>query len=501
MKAERIQLPDEESTWLLGSDLAAALRPGDLVALTGELGSGKSALARAIIRALRGAPDLEVPSPTFSLVQTYDGKPAIAHLDLYRLGSASELEELGIEEALQQGVVLVEWADRFAAELPEPALRVHLEDDGAGGRIARLQASGAVAGRLARAREIRAFLDRNGWGRAWRRPLAGDASARAYELVSVGQGPVRLVMNAPAQPDGPPIANGLPYSRIVHLAESVTPFVAIAGALRDAGFAAPEIHAADLDRGILLLEHLGDGRVVDEAGAPVPERYLAAAELLAELHRRRWPRELAGPFGARHLLPDYDRPAMLAEVDLLMQWYLPHAAGREAGTEDHRLHAQAWNAVLDQLGDGETSLVLRDYHSPNLIWREERQGRDRIGLIDFQDALLGPAAYDLASLAQDARVTIPPSLEIEILSAYCKARSGAGDFSEAGLRRNFAIMAAQRNAKILGIFVRLDRRDGKPAYLRHLPRIRDYMRRALRHDALTPVRELYLRWGIVEGEG
>ncbi len=152
--------------------------------------------------------------------------------------------------------------------------------------------------------------------------------------------------------------------------------------------------------------------------------------------------------------------------------------------------------MLDRLDGCETSIVLRDYHSPNIIWRPERQGRDRLGVIDFQDALIGPSAYDVASLALDARVTIPARLERSVVSAYAEARAAAGAFDRSAFDAAYAIMGAQRNSKILGIFVRLDRRDGKPAYLRHLTRIREYLARTLAHPALAEVRALYGRFGL-----
>jgi aminoglycoside/choline kinase family phosphotransferase len=142
--------------------------------------------------------------------------------------------------------------------------------------------------------------------------------------------------------------------------------------------------------------------------------------------------------------------------------------------------------------------MMRDFHSPNIIWRGERQGHDRLGIIDFQDALIGPAAYDVASLAMDARVTVPPEIETVTLDAYIAARHAAGAFDEEAFRESYAIMAAQRNSKILGIFVRLDRRDGKPDYLKHLPRIRDYLHRALAHPALAGLRDFYTEHGLLE---
>jgi len=140
---------------------------------------------------------------------------------------------------------------------------------------------------------------------------------------------------------------------------------------------------------------------------------------------------------------------------------------------------------------------LRDVHSPNIIWRGDRAGIDRIGLIDFQDAMIGPAAYDLASLAQDARVDIPPELEMRLVATYVAARKAQGPFDQEGFERAYAIMAAQRASKILGIFVRLDERDGKPQYLRHIPRLKTYLERTLGHPSLAALRNLYEDWGIV----
>ncbi|TKB29565.1 MAG: bifunctional tRNA (adenosine(37)-N6)-threonylcarbamoyltransferase complex ATPase subunit type 1 TsaE/phosphotransferase, partial [Mesorhizobium sp.] len=146
----------------------------------------------------------------------------------------------------------------------------------------------------------------------------------------------------------------------------------------------------------------------------------------------------------------------------------------------------------------EYTLMLRDFHSPNLIWRADRSGHDRLGVVDVQDALIGPSAYDVASLAMDARVTISPEIEKHTLAAYIAARRAAGAFDENEFRETYAIMAAQRNSKILGIFVRLEKRDGKPYYLKHLPRIRDYLRRALAHPALAGLQDFYIAHGLLE---
>ncbi len=498
-EALRRSLPDEAATIRLGADIALALEHGDVVALSGELGAGKTTLARAVIRTLAADPALEVPSPSFTLVQAYDLDPPVHHFDLYRLAAPEEAGELGIGEAAQAGIVLVEWPERAPSFLPgENLAAVRLDEDGAG-RSASISATPALMARIARSLEIRAFLDRAGAADAVRTHLVGDASTRAYETVDSPETDRRILMNAPRRPDGPPIRDGKPYSAIAHLAESVTPFAAIARALTDAGFAAPRIFASDLDAGLLLIEHLGTETMLDAHGVPIEERYLAAAGLLASLHERPWPREVEVEPGIVHRIPDYDRDALHIETELLTDWYLPFVQDRQADPDQRRRFRQAWDRLFDRLGHAEKSLVLRDYHSPNVIWRGDREGEQRIGLIDFQDALIGPSAYDVASLAFDARVTVPPALERRIAEAYLSARGFEGADREA-FEEAYAITAAQRNSKILGIFVRLDRRDGKPAYLKHLPRIRDYLASALAHPSLAELAALYREWGIVGGD-
>jgi tRNA threonylcarbamoyl adenosine modification protein YjeE len=498
MEEKRLQrhLADERQTVLFGEDIAAILKPGDVLALEGDLGAGKTTLARAIIRALAGDPSLEVPSPTFTLVQSYDVRIPARHFDLYRLSDPDELLELGLDEARDEGAVLVEWPERAGGLVGEDAIRIRLDEEG-GGRVAGIAAPPEALARFERSLAIRDFVEKTGWSGGHRAFLLGDASTRAYETVSKEGEPRVILMDAPQRPDGPPVRAGKPYSRIAHLAENVKPFVAVDNALRGQGIAAPEIFAHDIRQGILLIEDLGSEGVIDTAGRPIAERYIAAAELLARLHAVHWQQNCEVVPGCRHRIPDYDRGAMTIEVELYVDWYLPEMTGKPDGPVRERF-ARQWNAVFDRLEKTEKSLVLRDFHSPNLIWRGDRKSHDRLGVIDFQDALIGPSAYDVASLAMDARVTVEPALERAILDAYCRARMAAGAFDRAAFEEAYAIMAAQRNSKILGIFVRLNRRDGKPQYMKHLPRIRDYMARALRHETLAPVREFYAGMDALE---
>jgi tRNA threonylcarbamoyl adenosine modification protein YjeE len=488
-------LPDEAATQRLGADLALALRKGDVLALSGDLGAGKSTLARAIVRTLAADDELDVPSPTFTLVQTYAGRVPIGHFDLYRIADAFELDELGLSDVLADGAALIEWPERAEGRLPAGAVTIRLDDAG-DGRRATIAGAGGVVDRIARSLAIRDFLHRSGRADARRTPFPGDASARGYELVDMPDEPQRVLMDSPPLVLGPPVRDGKPYAVIARTSRTIAAFVAVDRLLADAGIAVPDVLAADLDHGFALLSHLGSCHFLDQ-GKPVAERYAAAAELLAFLHARPLPHKAEAAPGVVHAIPPFDRAALMIEADLLLDWYVPWKTGVPASDALRADFASAWTTVLDGIAGCETGVVLRDYHSPNIVWRPERSGLDRMGVLDFQDALIGPLAYDVASLAMDARVTLPPETEASTVAAYVAARHAAGSFDDQAFSAAYAAMAAQRNTKILGIFVRLNERDGKPAYLQHLPRIRDYLRRALAHPALAPLDALYRRHGLL----
>src|SRR4051794_41012698 len=483
-----IVLPNEQATRRLAADVASVLKPGDLVTLSGDLGAGKTAFARSLIRHLAGDEALDVPSPTFTLVQSYAlPRFAVVHADLYRVTHTGELAELGVDEAAENAVVLLEWPDRAAEVLPPDRLDIaftlapHL---GPNQRNAELTGHGAFAPRIERLAAMRHFLIQEGMAAAPRTHIQGDAWTRIYERLT-HQGQKFILMNAKRRPDGPPVRGGMPYSAIAHLAEDVKPFVAMARALRERGLSAPQIHAADLDEGFVLLEDLGTEGVVDgDPPAPIEERYSAAVDILVELHRQPVAATLTVAPGLEYRLAPYDIDAFLIEAELLLDWYVPHRGGT-ASNQARSEFTALWRDALSHAYDQPATWVLRDYHSPNLLWLPEREGLARVGLLDFQDALLGPAPYDLVSLLQDARVEVPDTMEIALLGRYVKARLGAEpDFATTAFVQLYVTLGAQRATKILGIFARLDRRDGKPQYLRHLPRLWRYLRRALIHPAM-----------------
>jgi hypothetical protein len=262
--------------------------------------------------------------------------------------------------------------------------------------------------------------------------------------------------------------------------------------LRARGFSAPEIYAADLAEGLLVLEDLGTEAVVaSNTGPPIHERYATAVDVLVALHRQQLPEVLSVAPRIDHPLPTYDLDALLIEAELLVDWYVPHR-GRAIEPAARSEFLALWRPSLQRAIQAPRTWVLRDYHSPNLLWLPKRQGMARVGLLDFQDALLGPAAYDVVSLLQDARVDVPEQLEMALLGGYVRARAASDPaFRPSEFLELYATLGAQRATKILGIFARLDRRDGKSQYLRHLPRVYRYLTRSLAHPSLATLKAWY----------
>jgi aminoglycoside/choline kinase family phosphotransferase len=288
------------------------------------------------------------------------------------------------------------------------------------------------------------------------------------------------------------VRDGRPYSAIAHLAEDIVPFVAMANGLHQRGFSTPQIYEAELPDGLLIIEDLGAEPVVaGDPPAPIEDRYEAAVDALVALHSQELPSAIPVAPHVIHSLPAYDIDAYQIEVGLLLDWYLPRLnvpVANEARSEFHAL----WREALQPAIDSPPTWVLRDFHSPNLLWLPRRAQLQRVGILDFQDAVMGPAAYDLASLLQDARVDVPESIEVTLLGRYVRRRRALNtEFDGASFIKNYVTMAAQRASKILGIFARLDLRDGKPQYLKHIPRVGAYLQRSLAHPSLAALNEWY----------
>lgn len=295
------------------------------------------------------------------------------------------------------------------------------------------------------------FLEAAGWSDAAIEPLAGDASFRRYFRLRRASGKTAMLMDAPPPNEDP------------------QPFLRAAKWLDGNGLRAPRILSEDAVRGLVLLEDFGEVRMreyLDQWPADEREVYRAAIDTLIELHRLP-----PGPFR------DYSMAEYQREARLLVDWYCP----AQNLYVDGAAYTAAWEQVLSPMLPRQRPgvVVLRDYHAENLMLLGSLHQQ---GLLDFQDALVGHPAYDLVSLLQDARRDVSPELEAEMLDYYV-GKTGAGD----EFRADYARLGAQRNAKIVGIFVRLWKRDGKPRYLAMIPRVWALLERDLAHPALAPV--------------
>lgn len=311
---------------------------------------------------------------------------------------------------------------------------------------------------------LTAFLAEAGWGDAETGPLAGDASNRRYLRVARG-GRTAVLMDAPPE-----------------RGEDVRPFMAVTEWLRGLGLSAPAVLAADREAGLLLLEDLGDdlyARHLARRPADEPALYAAAVDVLAGLADAPPPAVI----GAEALpVAPYDQEVLNREAGLFTGWWLPAVTAVPRGMADE--YVGLVRQVCAPVADAREVVVLRDYHAENLLWLPGRAGPARVGLLDYQDALAGHAAYDLVSLLEDARRDTAPELQEAMVARYLAARPG---IDRDAFRAAYAVLGAQRNLKIIGIFARLARRDGKPRYLSLIPRVWDHLQRDLSHPALAPL--------------
>jgi N-acetylmuramate 1-kinase len=320
--------------------------------------------------------------------------------------------------------------------MPDPAIS---------GVFAESRGSMLPANVAMRQQAISDFLHACSWGGAVRAPLAGDASFRSYYRLSRGRDRAVLMDAPPPQ-------------------EDVGPYVAVAAILRSLGFSSPEVLAEDRAEGLLLIEDFGDDTYTRllAGGADEPALYTLAIDTLVGLQQ-------AVAAGGAPDLPSYDETRLLGEAALLVDWYLPAVLGNPAASSLREEYLALWRAILPQAVEpfGST-LVLRDFHIDNLMLLPGRRGLRSCGLLDFQDAVCGPPAYDLVSLLEDARRDVSDRLRQAMTARYLAAFPA---LDRAAFARSAAILAAQRNCKILGIFTRLWKRDGKPGYLAHIPRL------------------------------
>lgn len=304
------------------------------------------------------------------------------------------------------------------------------------------------------------FLNRQGWGGAKRDPLAGDASFRRYVRLKDGASQAMLM-------DAPPPK------------EDVRPFVRIAQHLVDLGYSAPRILSADIENGLLLLEDLGDDTFTRllARGEDEEDLYWLAMDLLIDLHGH-------GDAAIPSDLPPYDDERLLTEALLLPDWYIPEMTGKAVSADQRDAYIKLWRDLFPTARMVPETIVLRDFHVDNLM-RLDRPGTAACGVLDFQDAVAGPITYDLMSLLEDARRDIDPALVAGLKRRYLDAFPA---LNPTRFEASWRVLAAQRHAKVIGIFTRLLRRDGKAVYLPHIPRVWRLLEASLEHPQMQPLK-------------
>lgn len=337
------------------------------------------------------------------------------------------------------------------------------------------------------------FLTRSGWGNADRISMGQDASTRSYQRLSFG-GQKAVFMDAPPASEGKPCgADATPYDRIMAgwngrarlAACRVDAFVGIANHLSGLGLSVPKVYAYDVDEGFAILEDLGDGVYAREIekGANEGELYLAAVEALAHIHNSPAPEEVRA---GKHVWPilEYDRLAMTTGAELFPLWY----PKLDDGVSFPGGHARDFDDLCAEISEHVAGLprvlMMRDYHAENLLWLPEREGLAKVGILDFQDAVRGPAAWDMTMFVHDARRDVSPEVAEAVVRRYLDLTG----YQEADFLEDLALAGTINALRILGVFARLIYRDGKPRYRDFLEREWKHLEDCLHHPALADMK-------------
>lgn len=483
---------NEDETIRLAEYLAIFLKCGDIVTLSGDLGAGKTTFARSLIRFITRQPKIKITSPTFLLIHEYEGEfVKVVHADLYRMTNPDELTEISFDEIFRNSVAVVEWPERYPRliETAKAIINITLpESNDQFSRIISVTANEYILNSIEHQIYIYEFLSKYNWNDAARELIAGDASGRRYERLRK-KFDSAILMISQKEKFKPIIKKNQSYESIAKISMSIKSLIAVANGLSKAGFSAPNIFGFDIKNGLILSEDLGADLIYNSDG-PIVERYQEAVQFLGTFHTIDLPQRMPIYEDITYEMPKYDIDALLIEIELFFDWYIPYATQNIIVEQERINFLDIWRKLLEPIQKEPHGWTLRDFHSPNILWLSKRMGVKKVGLIDIQDTVWGHRAYDLVSLLQDARVFISAELEIELYNLYIDIRiKNDKNFDIILFSKSYVIYALQRVTKILGIFVRLHLRDHKTEYLKYIPNLIAYFHRNLSHPVLSEYRE------------
>jgi N-acetylmuramate 1-kinase len=469
MPSAVIPLPDLSATEALAHKLAPLLKKGDFLSLEGGLGTGKTALARALLQALGVKGTIE--SPTFTMVQRYETPDFPAnHFDLFRLKKVNELDDIGWNGALADGLAIVEWSERAESRMPPDRLSLTFSLSGTYERTCTLKGYGKWSKHeelvhIARDAEVRGFAAESGWGKVTVECIQAKRHRRFYRLTR-DDGKTAIMLDADED-------------------QKTLQFVTLASILKDLDLSSPEIYATRPRRGLALMEDFGDanvGRLIDEQMQAYPY-FQRAVHVLVRIHSQ------FEAIKIKYLeVPTFTSALFAARVDKFLDHYFPYVLKREATAEERSNFHDAWRRTLEPVDHLPQTLMLRDFTPDNVMDLPDRKGWRSLGLLDFQDAGLGPIAYDLASFCDVVRRDGGDDYLSMMITQYHERAKPACTLEV--LQRGCTVLAAQRHTRALGLIA------GRPDKMDYLPRAQNYLGRLLREEAMKPVRSWFMDVGL-----
>ena len=453
----------------LTKELTPLLSEGGVMTLNGQIGAGKTTLAKLVIHDLTQTPLEDIVSPTFNLYHTYNrDNLEIAHYDFYRIESEIELPEIDLNDSFTDKICIIEWAEKFQDLLPKDRIEISIkciENE----RLYRINPLGKFGDIVNNRAKIENFLSDLDINFTELQRLPGDASKRRYYRIMSSDNTM-ILMDATQESD---------IKSKTGLTNGIDDFIKIQEYLDSIDVRVPNLIARNKIDNIILEEDLGEYSYTDVLTKQnYQELYNPAIKTLIHISNINHPKNISTNSNP-HYLKEFDLDIYLNEAEIFIDYYWPFVHGKQCNADKKQEFRDIMEEVYSNLSNDKT-LMLRDFHSPNLLFLENENGFRKCAVIDFQDALFGHPLYDLVSLTNDARITIDEYQEKYLIELFRKDFPFSNfQFDSLSFMQQYHILGVQRSIKILGIFARLAILETNQNYLVHMPRVICYIKRIM----------------------